>query len=100
MRIIGGIFIFVLSLIVSTNRGVLGFFEAWAIIGGLAFVGSMICLMFGTTRLGAMPWVEMGVNELSVEDAAQMVKRHMSIWSWTGFFVCGSVGALLASMVV
>jgi hypothetical protein len=87
MRIIGALFIFGLSYLIGSHDGVLGFLEAWAIIGIFVMVGVVIGLLLSTK-----PAIESGdINR---------AYNCMMLCSWSGFFAFGLVGALIANMII
>jgi hypothetical protein len=98
MRIIGAIFIFGLSCLIGSSNGVLGFLEAWAIIGIFAMIGSISCIFLGLPHLAYRGHrLETNPEEIDVET---MTYRHMSAWGWSGFFMLGLIGAIVANVIV
>jgi hypothetical protein len=98
MRIIGAIFIFGLSYLIGSHDGVLGFLEAWTIIGVFAMVGSFVGL-FVSLRMVVAGADALG-EDPSEQEAMAFLKDTMSVWTYSGLFAFGLVGAIIANMVV
>lgn len=99
MTLVGMLLVFGLSYLVGADRGLVGFVEAWAIIGSIAFVGALVCLFMSLPRFVAKTSY-MDVDDVSESQAERMFGRHMGSWAYGGFAIFAIVGALVANAVI
>jgi hypothetical protein len=101
MTFLGGLLVLGAAYLIGRDVGAYGFFLSWFLIAACAMAGMITCLLLSLPALARKTDEDVGFDDdTSDGEVESFLKGHIGRWGWSGAFIGGVIGALLATVVI